>query len=270
MAQGRRRGEETRGRGKKAGGKGSRRSQEDRNSKVRREERTQNRHEGQGRLSLIGTPIGNLGDLSPRALAALQECDLVIAEDTRVALKLLSANKLSRTILRFDDHASQATILKLLGRIAAGERICLVSDAGMPVISDPGAKLVDEAYAEGLPVDVVPGPSAVTAALGLSGFFGQKFTFLGYLSRSASKQIKELSIFRESTMPVVLFESPHRVEKTLDTAFQALGPRRFAVCKEMTKLHQEVIRGRLGEPIAEKWMPKGEITIVIEGRKREN
>ncbi len=167
-----------------------------------------------------------------------------------------------------DEHTPEGRLEALLERVAAGETVALVTDAGTPGLSDPGALLTDLAYERGLRVDAVPGPSAVANALALSGFFAQRFLFLGYLPRRAGAIKKELAPYGDSPLTIVLFEAPSRVQKTLFAAHEALGDRRAALCREMTKLHQEVVRGRLSELAGRDLVLKGEITLVIEGLRR--
>lgn len=193
--------------------------------------------------------------------------DVVAAEDTRVASRLLSAVGLpKKSVVRLDEHAGPSAIRRVVERAAEGETVAYVTDAGVPGISDPGADLVQAAVAVGLAVECVPGPSAVTTALALSGFYAQQYVFLGYPPRRPGRLRAALEPFSDSTMTLVLFESPHRVAGTLQAAADVLGSRRFAVCREMTKAFEEVIRGQLGE--AEAVGPlKGEVTVVIEGRR---
>ncbi len=194
--------------------------------------------------------------------------DRVAAEDTRVALRLLSSQGIRKPLIRYDEHAGQAALMRIIARLEEGEQLALISDAGSPIISDPGAELVQAALEHGIEVDAVPGPSAPIAALMLSGFYAQRFVFLGFLPRSAAQQKKEFERFRESTDTIVLFESPKRLSRTLLSALQALGDRRAAVCREMTKVHQEVRRGRLSELAGVQHSDKGEAAIVIEGKRR--
>jgi len=209
-----------------------------------------------------------LSDLSTRAIDALRVCDLVTAEDTRIASRLLSSLGLKKATIRIDEHASDSALKRVIGRAEAGETIVVTSDAGTPGISDPGAKLVDLAYEAGVTVDAIPGPSAVTNALALSGFFAQRYAFLGFLPRKKGGQLAEFEPYASSTYSLVFFESGARVGRTLSVALEALSDRRAAICREMTKLHQEVIRGRLSELAQDVPNLKGEVTVVIEGARR--
>ncbi len=223
----------------------------------------------QGRLVVVATPLGNLGDLSPRASEALAGADMWAVEDTRVSSSLQRHLGVKRPMSVLNDHASPARLKQLVESIEGGSVVALLSDAGTPAISDPGADLVDQCRTRGLEVDAVPGPSAVTTALSLSGFFAQRFAFLGFLPRKAGPMKGVLAPFAESTLTLVLFESPFRVGALLRSAHEALGDRRCAVCRELTKLHQQVWRGTLADPPSEAEVPKkGEFTIVVEGNRR--
>jgi 16S rRNA (cytidine1402-2'-O)-methyltransferase len=195
--------------------------------------------------------------------------DAVVAEDTRVAGKLLSRVGVKKRVLRLDEHATASQIRAVLAEVKAGKQIVVTSDAGTPGVSDPGAALVDMAHAEGLEVDSVPGPSAASNALALSGFYAQKYSFLGFLARRAGALRSELEQYRTSSTTLVVFESPHRVRETLRAAQEVLGDRRAAVCREMTKVHQGVYRGRISELLGLDLPEKGEYTLVIEGWRKQ-
>jgi len=222
-----------------------------------------------GRLVLVATPIGNLGDLTPRAAEALTEADRWIVEDTRVSGKLLSVLGIKKPMRVLNDHSSPVQVERLFAEVASGGTTVLLTDGGTPAISDPGAHLTDLALEKGLEVDALPGASAVTTALMLSGFFAQRFAFLGFLPRKPGAIRAEFEQFAESSYTLVLFESPHRIEATLKCASEALGPRRFAACREMTKVHQEVKRGNLSNlETCKPFVTKGEYCLVIEGKRR--
>ncbi len=222
-----------------------------------------------GSLTLVATPIGNLGDLSPRAVEALASAAMWIVEDTRVSGKLASHLGLKKPMRVLNDHSSPVQVERYLEEIRGGAQVALLTDGGAPAISDPGALLCDACHDAGLAVDAVPGPSAVITALTISGFFAQRFAFLGFLGRKARAIRGELAPFAESPLTLVLFESPHRVGPLLEVAAEALGPRRYAVCREMTKAFAQVYRSRLPKIPLESEVPhKGEITLVIEGRRR--
>jgi len=221
-------------------------------------------------LVLVATPIGNLGDLSPRAIQALSNADFWIVEDTRVSGKLQSHLGLSKPMRVFNEHTPIETLTKYLEQIKSGQTAALLTDGGTPAISDPGAILTDLCHQQGINVEAIPGPSAVTTALMLSGFFAQRFCFLGFLGRKPGDIRRELAPFADSPLTLVLFESPFRVKKLVETATSALGPRRYAITRELTKIHQQVWRGMLPALPDDATLPrKGEITLVIEGRRSQ-
>jgi len=212
-----------------------------------------------------------LGDLSPRAEQALREADFWVVEDTRVSAKLALHLRIKPSMAVFHEHSTPRQLGAITGRIASGESAALLTDAGTPCISDPGAMLVDHCLSEEIPVDAIPGPSATTTALMLSGFFAQKYVFLGFLSRKPGPSKRELEQFAGSGAAIVLFESPHRLEATLGVAAEALGSRRYAICRELTKKHQQVYRGTLPfVPTLTEVPRRGEVTVVFEGRRRKS
>jgi 16S rRNA (cytidine1402-2'-O)-methyltransferase len=223
-----------------------------------------------GRLTLVATPIGNLGDLSPRAAETLRGVDFWLVEDSRVSGKLAVILETKKSMIVVNDHSEGRRLESALERLRAGESAALLSDAGTPVISDPGAQLVDACYEEGIEVDAIPGPSAVATALCLSGFFAQRYAFLGFLPKKPGDLARLFEPFAESPLTLVYFESPHRVSKTIEVISPLLGERRIAICREMTKIHQETRRGMLADPVILRGIPeKGEFTVVIEGRRRK-
>ncbi|MCW5937333.1 MAG: 16S rRNA (cytidine(1402)-2'-O)-methyltransferase [Fimbriimonadaceae bacterium] len=222
-----------------------------------------------GRLVLVASPIGNLGDVSARAREELAGAEVWLVEDTRVAGRLQSALGISCPMRLLNDHTSERRLEEYAGLLEGGARAAVVTDAGCPVISDPGAELVDMCHARGVEVDAIPGPSAVTTALALSGFFAQRFAFLGFLPRKPGPLKESLAPFAESTLTLVLFESPNRIDKVLSVMPEVLGLRRYALCRELTKLHQQIWRGKLPElPQEGEVLRKGEFTVVVEGRRR--
>lgn len=221
-----------------------------------------------GSLTIVATPIGNLGDLSPRAAEALKAADFWIVEDTRVSGRLQAHLGIKAPMRVLNDHTPANRLAGYIQEIEGGATAALLTDAGTPVVSDPGTELIDECASRGVAVDAIPGPSAVTTALALSGFYGQRWAFLGYPPRKPGPTKELLAPYAESPMTLVLFESPHRVGKLLAVCADVLGERRYAVCRELTKAHQQVWRSRLPEVPSEAEVPqKGEVTLVVEGRR---
>lgn len=222
-----------------------------------------------GRLVLVSTPIGNLGDLSPRAAAELADAEYWLVEDSRVSAKLQAHLGIKRPMKVLNEHTPEARLQSYASELSAGAQAALVTDGGAPGISDPGALIVDMCRESGVRVAGVPGPSAPVLALSLSGFFAQRFAFLGFLPRKPGPMRAELAGFASSPYTLVIFESPFRLENLAKAAFDVLGPRRYAVCREMTKTFEQVVRGVLPELPAPGEMPrKGELTVVIEGIRR--
>lgn len=223
---------------------------------------------GAGKLVVVATPIGNLGDLSSRACETLSAADFWIVEDTRQSAKLRAHLGIKKRMVSMHEHTQEAAIRRYADEIASGTTAALVTDGGCPVVSDPGAFLVDLCHEKGIEVDAVPGPSAVTTALMVSGFFAQRFVFLGFAPRKPGDISRLFEPYSDSTVTLVLFESALRAEKLLEAAFRALGPRRYAICRELTKAHQQVYRGRLPSIPNDSEAPrKGEWTLAIEGRR---
>jgi 16S rRNA (cytidine1402-2'-O)-methyltransferase len=220
-------------------------------------------------LVLVGTPIGNLGDLSPRAVAALAAADAVCCEDTRRTGRLLQhAGVAPPKLVLVNDHTEAKAIVGVLERLARGERVAVVTDAGMPGISDPGERLVRAAVQAGHPVEVVPGPSAAVTALVASGLPTGRFTFEGFLPRKGSTRTARLAQVAGEPRTLVLYEAPHRLARTLADLVAACGPdRRVAIGRELTKLHEEHWRGTLADAVAwaEDASPKGELVLVVDG-----
>jgi 16S rRNA (cytidine1402-2'-O)-methyltransferase len=224
-----------------------------------------------GRLTLVAGPLGNLGDLSTRAIEALGQAEIWIVEDTRVSSRLQSHLDLKRPMWVLNDHTPPIKVASYVKALAEGRSAALLTDGGTPCVSDPGSMITDLCYEQGVEVEAIPGPSAVTTALMLSGFFAQRFAFLGFLGRKPGAIREELEPFKDSTLTIVLFESPHRIDKLCEAAVESLGKRRFAVCRELTKMHQQVCHGMLPDLPAPEVMPrKGEITLVIEGKRRKS
>jgi 16S rRNA (cytidine1402-2'-O)-methyltransferase len=220
-----------------------------------------------GYLYVVGTPIGNLGDLSDRARETLATVDLVAAEDTRRTGRLLEHIGVKVRMLSLFEGNERQRIDELLDRLRDGERVALVSDAGMPAVSDPGFRLLRAAADAGIQIRVVPGPSAVTAALVVSGLPTDRWVFEGFLPRRPSERRERLRALAHDPRTVVLFESPLRVITLLRDVLVEFGDRRAVVARELTKLHEEVVRGRISEVIASllEAEPRGELVVVMEG-----
>lgn len=217
-------------------------------------------------LYVVATPIGNLSDLSPRAHDVLARADLIAAEDTRVTAKLLTLVGLKRPIIAYNDHNGAARRPEILERLDQGQAIALVSDAGTPLISDPGYKLVADAAAAGHAVVPIPGPSALITALSVAGLPTDRVLFLGFLPAKAGARREALAEVAAIRASLVLFEAPHRLREALADLADVLGPRPAMIAREMTKLHEEIRRGSLdalAAAAAEAPDPKGEIVIVI-------
>jgi 16S rRNA (cytidine1402-2'-O)-methyltransferase len=223
-----------------------------------------------GTLYLVATPIGNLEDITLRAVRILTEADLIACEDTRHTRGLLSHLGIRTPMLSLHEHNERARIPQVLGLLREGKRVALVSDAGTPVISDPGAALVAAAAEAGIPIVAVPGPSAVTTAVTLADFPTERFAFVGFLPRKAAERRRMLEGLVRLPMALVFFETPHRLHAALDDLHEAFGDRRMLLARELTKIHEQVVRGTaeqirdalraaLGES------PKGEVTLVVEG-----
>jgi 16S rRNA (cytidine1402-2'-O)-methyltransferase len=222
-----------------------------------------------GTLWLVGTPIGNLGDLTDRARKTLAAADLIAAEDTRRTGRLLQSIGLTERapmVSYFEGNERERTG-ELVQRLQGGADVALVTDGGMPGVSDPGYRLVRAAVHAGLDVRVVPGPSAVLAALVLSGLATDRFVFEGFLPRKAGERRTRLDALARDDRTLILFESPRRAQSLLRDIFDVMGDRQVALARELTKLHEEVKRGRISEVLAEmgEVPPKGEVVVVIEG-----
>ena len=220
-----------------------------------------------GILYVVGTPIGNLGDISPRALRTLEECDFIAAEDTRVTLKLLNHFEIKKPLISYFEHNRRQKGEYITDRILGGENCAIVTDAGMPAVSDPGEDLVALCHEKGIQVSVVPGPSAFVAAIALSGLPVGRFTFEGFLSVSKVSRREHLEEVKKEKRTMVFYEAPHKLSATLSDMYAYFGDRKLAIVREITKIHEEVIRTTLAEA-SEKFKEeslKGEIVLVIEG-----
>lgn len=220
-----------------------------------------------GILYVVGTPIGNLGDLSPRAVQTLREVDFIAAEDTRVTLKLLNHFEIKKPMVSYFEHNKYERGEIICNRIEQGQSCALVTDAGMPAISDPGEELVRQCAQRGIQTAAVPGPSAVVSALALSGLPTGRFTFEGFLSMNKKSRREHLEEIKGERRTMIFYEAPHKLANTLRDLYEALGDRRISIVRELTKLHEEVIRTTLREAAAAygEGGLKGEIVLVIEG-----
>lgn len=220
-----------------------------------------------GTLYLIGTPIGNLEDITLRQLRMLEEVDFICAEDTRVTLKLLNRYEIKKQLVSFHEHSSHADAMRIIERLQNGENCGIVTDAGMPCISDPGEVLVKLCAENSIDVKVVPGPSAVVSAVALAGLSGGRFTFEGFLPVPKKERSERLEMLKVETADMVFYEAPHKLKNTLSDLKSAFGERKIALCRELTKVHEEVIRTTIGGAIDyySANEPKGEYVLVVGG-----
>ena len=224
-----------------------------------------------GTLYVVGTPIGNLGDLSPRALQTLRDVDIIAAEDTRVTLKLLNHFSIKKPLISYFEHNKLQRGDVICTRIESGENCALVTDAGMPAISDPGEDLVRQCAQRGIQAIVVPGPSAVVSALALSALPTGRFTFEGFLSMNKKNRREHLAQLKEETRTMVFYEAPHKLSHTLADLYQTFGDRRLSIVRELTKVHEQVIRTTLKDAVQRYAQDplKGELVLIIEGKPQE-
>lgn len=221
-----------------------------------------------GKLYLVGTPIGNLGDMTYRAVETLRAVDFIAAEDTRVSRRLLTHFEISKPLVSYYEHNRRESGVTIVDRIATGESCALVTDAGMPAISDPGSELVKWCAEAGIEVVAVPGASAVATAIALSGLDSARFCFEGFLSMNRQSRREHLASIRAERRAMVFYEAPHKLRATLADLAETLGAdRKLSICREMTKLHEECIRTTLGEAVQyyEQTEPRGEFALVLEG-----
>lgn len=223
-----------------------------------------------GKIYLVATPIGNLSDMSVRAIDTLKNVDIIACEDTRNTIRLLNHFDIKAPLTSYHEYNKIDKAYELCEKVKAGKDIAFVSDAGMPAISDPGYELVDIAYKEGLCVTVIPGASAVVSALAISGISSRRFSFEGFLPSDKNEKKQILTELSDESRTIILYEAPHRLLKTLKELFEYLGDRRVSIVRELTKLHEEVLRGNLSNIIAdyesEKVAIRGEYVLVIEGK----
>ncbi len=217
-------------------------------------------------LYIVATPIGNLEDVTLRALGILREVKLIAAEDTRRTKKLLAAYDIETPTTSYHEHNKLTKLDYILNRLSDGD-VALVSDAGMPGISDPGHELIVACTQRGIPVVPIPGPSVVITALAVSGLDTRKFIYLGFLPNKAGARRRLLKSVADELATIIVLESPHRLLAALNDILAVLGDREISVCRELTKVHEEVFRGRISQAIAHFTKPRGEFTLVIEGKK---
>lgn len=223
-----------------------------------------------GKIYLVATPIGNLSDISMRAIETLKNVDIIACEDTRNTIRLLNHFEIKGHLTSYHEYNKIDKAYELCEKVKEGNNIAFVSDAGMPAISDPGYELVDIAYKEGLEVTVVPGASAVVSALAISGISSRRFAFEGFLPADKNEKKEILTELSQESRTLILYEAPHRLLKTLKELFEYMGDRNIAIVREITKLHEEVLKGKLSDIIAdyesEKIAIRGEYVLVIEGK----
>jgi 16S rRNA (cytidine1402-2'-O)-methyltransferase len=217
-----------------------------------------------GQLFVVGTPIGNLEDITLRAISTLQNVQIILAEDTRNSKKLLDAHNIDTKMMSYHDHSSEKEIKKIVNLLLEGQDLALISDAGTPTISDPGYGLIRDCIKHDISIVPIPGASSITAAMSVSGLPSDSFTFIGFLPQKKGR-LKKINHLKELDNTIILFESPYRLEKTLNQLLEYLGNRSVVVGRELTKLYEEVIRGNLNDIIVHfsKSKIKGEIVIMI-------
>ncbi len=218
-------------------------------------------------LYVVGTPIGNLGDMTYRAVETLKSVDFICAEDTRVTIKLLNHFGIRKPIVSYHEHSSDAVGESICARILEGESAAIVTDAGMPCISDPGERLVKLCYEKGIEVSVVPGPVAAVSALAISGLDTSHFCFEGFLSVTRKQRLTHLARAARQEGTLLFHEAPHKLLNTLEDMLEIFGDRRISICRELTKVHEEVIRTTLSQAVEYYRLnkPRGEFVLVVEG-----
>ena len=225
-----------------------------------------------GKLYVVGTPIGNLSDFSPRAIETLRNVDFIAAEDTRVTAKLLNHFDIKKPMLSYYEHNKKEKGGDIIARLLGGEICALVSDAGMPAISDPGEDLVRMCYENGIEVESVPGPSALITALAISGMKSGRFCFEGFLSVNKQSRRIHLNEIKNEQRTMIFYEAPHKLSATLKDMYEALGNRKIALVRELTKIHEEVIHTTLKEAstMYSDTKPRGEFVLIIEGNQKDS
>ena len=224
-----------------------------------------------GKLYVVGTPIGNLEDMSVRAVKTLQEVDFIADEDTRVTLKLLNHFEIKKPMVSYHEHNAREKGGEIITRLLSGQTCAIVTDAGMPCISDPGEDLVRLCAENGIDTVVIPGPSAAISALALSGLSTSKFVFEGFLNPQKNARLERLEELKREKRTIIFYEAPHKLCDTLSAMYQVLGDRKITLARELTKIYEEVIRTTLSQAVAlyEEKAPKGEFVLVVEGMVEE-
>lgn len=225
-----------------------------------------------GKLYVVGTPIGNLEDITYRAVRILSEVDFICAEDTRVTVKLLNHFEIKKQLLSYHEHSASHVSDNIIERLQGGESCAVVTDAGMPCISDPGEDLVRKCRDLEIPVEAVPGPTAMATAAAVCGIPASRFAFEGFLSVTKKQRFAHLKAVASDTHTLIFYEAPHKLRSTLEDMLQYFGDRRISICRELTKLHEEVMRTTLSEAISyyEINSPRGEYVLVVEGAGEES
>lgn len=220
-----------------------------------------------GKLYVVGSPIGNLGDFSPRAVETLKAVDFICAEDTRVTAVLLAKFDIKKPMISYHEHNARQRGQELLPRLLEGESCAVITDAGMPCISDPGEELVKLCAEHGIEVAAIPGATAAMTALAISGLPAKRFCFEGFLSTTKRIRREHLEQLKPLPQTLIFYEAPHKLKNTLSDLLEILGDRRISLCRELTKLHEEVQRGRIAEMVRlyEEREPRGEYVLVVEG-----
>lgn len=224
-----------------------------------------------GKLFVVGTPIGNLGDMTYRAVETLKNVSFICAEDTRVTIKLLNHFEIKKPLISYHEHSAKQVSENIVNRIISGETCAVVSDAGMPCISDPGEDLVRRCIENEIDVEVVPGPTAMASAVAISGLSTSRFAFEGFLSVTKKQRYSHLEAIAKDTHTLIFYEAPHKLVSTLNDMLEYLGDRRISLCRELTKIYEEVFRTTISNAIEyyENKNPKGEYVLIIEGYNEE-
>lgn len=224
-----------------------------------------------GKLYVVGTPIGNLGDITYRAVETLGKVDFICAEDTRVTVKLLNHFEIKKPLVSYHEHSIRQVSENIIERILSGESCAVVSDAGMPCISDPGEDLVRLCAEKDIPIEVVPGPTAMASAVAISGLSTSRFAFEGFLSVTKKQRYSHLEEVAKDTHTLIFYEAPHKLVATLNDMLEYFGDRKISLCRELTKIYEEVIRTTISGAIEyyKDKNPKGEYVLIIEGYSKE-